>query len=105
MLSMPVESESQERRERSHLVLVGSDSPTTLARKFLASRGWGEGATRMAQKFTRRFTPNRSQPFTWLVLVGEECAEKEISLMVPDEAVVRRLLRIPWNVPILIGRP
>lgn len=59
----------------------------------------------MARMFTRRFTPTQAQPYTWLVLVGEDCLEQEVSLMVPDESIVRRILGIPENVPILIGRP
>lgn len=56
--------------------------------------------------FTRRFTPSQVQPFEWLVLVGNECAlEHTVRMAVPDESFVRRLLRIPEEVPILIGRP
>lgn len=59
----------------------------------------------MARKFTRRFTPKCASPFRWLVLIGNECVEQEIYLLVPDEKVVRHLLKIPENVPIVIGRP
>jgi hypothetical protein len=55
---------------------------------------------------TRRFTPANASHFEWLVLVGDECAEEHtVRIPVPDEAFVRRLLRIPESTPVLIGRP
>lgn len=56
--------------------------------------------------FTRKFAPSQTQPYEWLVLVGDECAiEHTVRMPVPDEIFVRRLLRIAEEVPILIGRP
>lgn len=58
------------------------------------------------RNFVRRFTPSRIEHFEWLVYEGYDCArEHRVSMSVPDENYVRRLLRIPDNVPILIGRP
>ena len=55
---------------------------------------------------TRKFTPTRITHYEWLVLVGNDGAtEHRVSMSVPDESFVRRLLRIPEEIPILIGRP
>ncbi len=60
----------------------------------------------MTHQFTRKFTPSSTQVCTWLVLIGEDCAlEREVVMSVPDESFVRRLLGLPKNIPILIGRP
>lgn len=58
------------------------------------------------QPFTRRSNPGRPATSEWLVLIGTECAEERmVSWPTPDETYVRRLLRIPEDTPILIGRP
>ena len=52
------------------------------------------------------YAERRATTFEWFVLVGQDCfAEFVIWLKLPDEEVVRRILGIPDNVPILIGRP
>lgn len=90
-------------------LFLGSRHNQHHPRKVLGLKGrWEkEVAAVMANRpFTRKFTPSQTQPFEWLVLVGDECAlEHLIRMSVPDESFVRRLLRIPDEVPILIGRP
>lgn len=56
--------------------------------------------------YTRRFTPARATGYCWFVIVGDDCERtEEVWATVPDETHFRRLLRIPADVPILIGRP
>jgi hypothetical protein len=60
----------------------------------------------MASRFTRRFTPALAEKPLWLVFVGTDCStEHWVHMSIPDEDAVRRLLCIPKDVPILIGRP
>lgn len=59
----------------------------------------------MARRFTRRFTPAPQPSLEWLVLVGEECEMHYLSMSVPCEVAVRRLLHVSEDVPVLIGRP
>lgn len=41
----------------------------------------------------------------WLVLVGDECIEHWVKMLMPDEKFVRLQLSLKEDVPILIGRP
>lgn len=60
----------------------------------------------MCKHFTRRFTPSPTKQFVWLVLVGENCdTQYEVSMRIPSEEYARLVLRIPKDVPVLIGRP
>ncbi len=86
----------------------------SLGSSALGARSWkdhdtaaGESGRIMSRNaYTRHVTLSMSAPLRWLVLVGVDCAiEHEVYLRVPDEAIVRRILRIPDDVPILIGRP
>lgn len=67
---------------------------------------WGKEAIMARRPFTRRFTPSRIQTFEWLVLVGDDGGtEHRVMMQVPNENFVRRLLNIPKDTPILVGRP
>jgi hypothetical protein len=60
----------------------------------------------MARYSTHHNTPALARPHEWLVLVGPECKERWVtSVNFPNEANVRRELRIGSAVDILIGRP
>lgn len=55
--------------------------------------------------FTRRMTPVTAEPMEWLVIIGDDCSRMEwVKCFIPDETYVRRLLGIPPNIPILVGR-
>ena len=57
-------------------------------------------------RFTRRFTPARATGYRWFVIVGNDCERtEEVWAPVPDETYIRALLRVPADVPMLIGRP
>lgn len=58
------------------------------------------------KSFTRRFSSPVPTQFRWLVLVGNDAStEHELELSIPCEETVRRMFKIPPDVPILIGRP
>ena len=55
--------------------------------------------------FTRRMTPGKGAPDTWLVYIGADCAREEwVTWPTPDEAYVRRVFRVPPDVPLIVGR-
>lgn len=57
------------------------------------------------RQFVRKMTPSQARPFTWLVYIGNDCSRVEwVTCPIPDEDFVRRLLHLPANVPMLIGR-
>ena len=57
------------------------------------------------KSFVRRFTPCAQPRFDWLVLVGGELREFMVVAQTPDEGYIRRLLQLPSDVDIVIGRP
>jgi len=58
------------------------------------------------RSFTRRFTPARATSYCWFVIIGDTCERtEEVWATVPDETFIRKLLRIPSDVPMLICRP
>lgn len=55
--------------------------------------------------FTRRFSTPRPERFSWLVVAYEDASVTCIvEAATPCESYVRRLLGLPDEVPILIGR-
>jgi hypothetical protein len=60
---------------------------------------------RTMSTFSPRFNTNPVAPYTWLVLVGNDCKEHWVQMQIPDESFIRRQLRIPAGVEILVGRP
>jgi hypothetical protein len=55
--------------------------------------------------FSPRFNTTPVEPYLWLVLVGADCKEHWVRAQIPDESFIRRQLRIPSGVEILVGRP
>lgn len=50
-------------------------------------------------------SPGMSDLPEWFVLIGEDCARQEwLKWPTPDETYARRVLRVPPEVPVLIGR-
>lgn len=59
------------------------------------------------KKFMRQNGSQRSSGFVWLALVGQQ-ADREFRIqwpVLPSEEMVRRVLEIPDNEPVLVGRP
>jgi hypothetical protein len=56
-------------------------------------------------RFTPRCSTTPVTPYVWLVLVGDDCKEHWVQMQIPDEDFIRRQLRIPPGVEILVGRP
>ncbi len=60
----------------------------------------------MSKRTTLKVSFPRPQTSTWLVFVGKNAdTEYYVETQLPDEDYIRRMLRIPPYVPILVGRP